>query len=144
MSRLFVGNLAFSVSDNDLMQLFSEVGTVVSARIAKDKFSGESKGFAFVEYENKEMAQAAIQTLNGRDLGGRAIRVDEAKPPTNSGGSFRSGGGAGRSGGGYSGGGDRNRSGGDRSSGGSRGGSSRSGGGFSGDRDGRRSGPSWR
>ena len=137
MSRLFVGNLAFSVSDNDLMQLFSEVGTVVSARIAKDKFSGESKGFAFVEFENKEMAQAAIQTLNGRDLGGRAIRVDEAKPPTSSGSSFRSGGGAGRSGGGF--GGDRNRSG-----GGSRGGSSRSGGGFSGDRDGRRSGPSWR
>lgn len=137
MSRLFVGNLAFSVSDNDLMQLFSEVGTVVSARIAKDKFSGESKGFAFVEFENKEMSQAAIQSLNGRDLGGRAIRVDEAKPPTNSSGSFRSGGGAGRSSGGF---------GGNRSAGGSRGGSSRNGngGGFSGDRDSRRGGPSWR
>lgn len=129
MSRLFVGNLAFTVSDSDLMQLFSEVGTVVSAKVAKDKFSGESKGFAFVEFENKEMAQAAIDTLNGRDLGGRAIRVDEAKPPTNSGGSFRSGGG-------------RSGFGGDRRDGGSRGGSSRGNGG--GDRDSRRSGPSWR
>lgn len=84
MSRTaFVGNLSFSTSEEDLKQLFSEVGPVVKARIGMDRETGKSRGFAFVEFASDEACAAAIQKLNGHDMGGRRLRVNDAddKPP---------------------------------------------------------------
>ena len=86
--RLYVGNLPYSTNEDSLKSLFSEAGTVESAKVITDKFSGRSKGFGFVEMATDEEAQNAISTLNGRDLEGRNITVSEARPmePRNNGG----------------------------------------------------------
>jgi RNA recognition motif-containing protein len=99
--KLYVGNLAYSVSDQDLRGLFEPFGEVDSARVISDRDTGNSKGFGFVEMSD-DGAQKAMGALNGREHGGRTLRVNEARPQENRGG----GGGYGR-GGGYGGG--RNR-----------------------------------
>lgn len=99
--NIYVGNLAFSVTDEDLRQLFAGHGDVASANVIKDRFSGESRGFGFIEMPSRDDAMAAIEALNGTDLKGRSITVNEAKPKTSGGG----GGGGGRGGRGGSGGG---------------------------------------
>ncbi len=78
--RLFVGGLPYSSTEAELQELFSEIGTVISCVIITDRDSGRSKGFGFVEMENDEEAQKAIDTLNGKDFGGRTINVNEARP----------------------------------------------------------------
>ncbi len=78
--NIYVGNLAFAVTDDDLHQLFAAHGDVTSANVIKDRFSGESRGFGFVEMPSREDAMAAIEALNGTDFKGRAITVNEAKP----------------------------------------------------------------
>lgn len=78
--KLFVGNLPFSVADQDLSDLFSKAGTVVSATVIVDKYNNRSKGFGFVEMSTEEEAQKAIDTLNGKDVEGRNITVSEARP----------------------------------------------------------------
>jgi|SRR6476661_8810649 RNA recognition motif-containing protein len=98
-TKLYVGNLSFDTSTQDLEQLFGESGTVTSASIIEDRETGRSRGFAFVEMSSKEEASAAIAALDGKEVGGRNLKVNEAKPRENSGG----GGGGGR--GGYGGGG---------------------------------------
>jgi RNA recognition motif-containing protein len=109
--NIYVGNLSWSMTNEDLAALFEQFGTVGSAKILTDKFSGRSKGFAFVEMENAEEAQAAISQLNDTEVQGRKIVVNEAQPKKEDGGfkkrSFGGGGGGfrGGSGGGYKGGG---------------------------------------
>jgi RNA recognition motif-containing protein len=80
--NIFVGNLAYAVTDRDLRQAFEAYGQVTSASVILDKMTGKSRGFGFVEMTNREEAQAAIQGLNQKDLKGRAIRVNEAQPKT--------------------------------------------------------------
>jgi len=77
--KLYIGNLDYTVTEQDLQTLFSEHGEVVSATIVQDRYSGRSKGFGFVEFANNEDAQKAKQALNGQDLKGRALKVDEAR-----------------------------------------------------------------
>jgi RNA recognition motif-containing protein len=101
--KLFVGNLAFSTSGADLESLFASAGTVESATVVSDRDSGRSRGFGFVEMSTSEEANKAIAELNGKELGGRAINVSEAKPREGGGG----GGGGRPGGGGRSGGGNR-------------------------------------
>ena len=108
---LYIGNLASEVTEDDLKTNFSEVGTVLSARIIKDKYSGTSKGFAFVEMETAEQAQEIIKRFNGGELCGKTIRVSEAKPKKDQGKPGRGSGRGGFGGGGYGGGGGRGRSG---------------------------------
>ncbi len=91
-SKLYVGNLAYSVTNNDLEALFSQAGKVDSAVVVTDKFSGQSKGFGFVEMADSNEAAQAISTLNDHELKGRRIKVDEARPRENS---FSRGGGGG-------------------------------------------------
>src|SRR5207302_5477822 len=79
-TKLFVGNLSFNTTENDLQDLFAAHCTVISVDLIMDKFSGKSRGFAFVTMETKEGAQAAIQALNGKDLNGRDLTVNEARP----------------------------------------------------------------
>jgi RNA recognition motif-containing protein len=79
-SKLYVGNLAYSVSSDDLRELFSQVGQVQSATVISDKFSGQSKGFGFVEMGSPDEAAKAIQHFNETELKGRNIKVNEAKP----------------------------------------------------------------
>jgi len=79
-SKLYVGNLAYSVSNDDLHELFSQVGQVQSATVIMDKFSGQSKGFGFVEMTSGEEAANAIAQFNDTELKGRNIKVNEAKP----------------------------------------------------------------
>ena len=123
-NKLYVGNLPYTVRDEDLQQSFGEFGSITSAKVMMERDTGRSKGFGFVEMGNDAEAQAAIAGMNGQSLGGRAITVNEARPmearPPRTGG-FGGGGG----GGGYGGGG------GDRSGGGGYGGGGggRSGGG---------------
>lgn len=91
--RLFVGGLPFSLNSQGLNDLFAKVGTVVSADVIMDKFTGQSKGFGFVEMSSDEEAQKAIETLNNTEVEGRKIVVNEARPrEERSGGDFRSGG----------------------------------------------------
>lgn len=78
--KLYVGNLAYSVTETDLQTLFAEAGTVKSAALIKDKFSGQSKGFAFVEMENQQDMEKAITILNGREFQGRSLAVSIARP----------------------------------------------------------------
>jgi len=78
--NIYVGNLAFAVTDDDLRQLFTAHGDVTSANVIKDRFSGESRGFGFVEMPSRDDAMAAIEALNGTDFKGRSITVNEAKP----------------------------------------------------------------
>ena len=125
-NKLYVGNLPYSVRDEDLQQSFGQFGAVTSAKVMMERDTGRSKGFGFVEMGNDAEAQAAIAGMNGQPLGGRSVVVNEARPmearPPRSGGGF--------GGGGYGGGGDRSGSGGDRSGGGGYGGGGgRSGGG---------------
>ena len=122
-NKLYVGNLPYSVRDNDLEQAFSAFGAVTSAKVMMERDTGRSKGFGFVEMGSDAEAQAAIQGMHGQALGGRAIVVNEARPmearPPRSGGGGGYGGG-GYGGGGYGGGGDRGGygGGGDRGDGG--------------------------
>jgi len=97
-SRLYVGNLAYSVSGDDLQELFSQAGEVQSATVITDKFSGQSKGFGFVEMTSTGDAATAIQRFNDTDLKGRNIKVNEAKPRESNfvGGGGGGGGGANR------------------------------------------------
>ncbi len=105
-NKLYVGNLAFAVTDADLSQLFAQYGTVQSAKVIMDRESGRSKGFAFVEMGSDAEAKAAIDGLNGTEREGRALTVNEARPKedrgSSGGGGYRSGGGGSdrRSGGG--------------------------------------------
>jgi RNA recognition motif-containing protein len=78
--KLYVGGLAYAVTDQELEQLFAEQGKVVSATVIKDRDSGQSKGFGFVEMEDIKEAQNAIKELNGKELNGRAIMVNQARP----------------------------------------------------------------
>jgi|SRR5579875_577896 len=95
-SKLYVGNLAYSVSNDDLHELFSQAGQVQSATVIMDKFSGQSKGFGFVEMTTAEEVAQAIRQLNDTDLKGRNIKVNEARPRESSfGNRDRSGGGGG-------------------------------------------------
>src|SRR6202008_2144070 len=97
-SKLYVGNLAYSVSNSDLEELFSQAGQGESVAVITDKFSGQSKGFGFVEMGTPEEASKAIQTINDTDLKGRNIKVSEAKPRESGfggGGNRRGGGGGG-------------------------------------------------
>ena len=99
-SKLYVGNLAFTVSDDDLRELFSQAGEVQSATVVTDKFSGQSRGFGFVEMTTAQEVADAIRRFNDTELKGRNIKVNEAKPRDSSfGGGQRNrntGGGAGR------------------------------------------------
>jgi cold-inducible RNA-binding protein len=95
-SKLYVGNLAYSVSNGDLEQLFSQVGQVQSAMVIMDKFSGQSKGFGFVEMASSDEASEAIAQFNDSELKGRNIKVNDAKPRESNFGGNRNGGGAGR------------------------------------------------
>lgn len=79
-SKLYVGGLPYSTTDQELEELFATYGTVASAKVITDRDSGRSKGFGFVEIESAEEAQAAIKALDGSDLGGRKIVVNEARP----------------------------------------------------------------
>jgi RNA recognition motif-containing protein len=113
--NLYIGNLSWGVTEGELQQAFEAYGEVTSCKIVKDKMTNRSKGFAFVEMPNDEEGNAAIAALNGRDLKGRAINVNEARPREErpQGGGFRggnrSGGGGGNYGGGGGYGGNRNR-----------------------------------
>ncbi len=110
-NKLYVGNLPYSVRDNDLEQAFSAFGAVTSAKVMMERDTGRSKGFGFVEMGSDAEAQAAINGMNGQPLGGRGIVVNEARPmeprpPRSGGGGFGGprGGGFGGGGGGYGGG----------------------------------------
>ncbi|MFQ5412534.1 MAG: RNA recognition motif domain-containing protein [Phycisphaerae bacterium] len=98
MKKLYVGNLSYRTDESALEQAFSEFGAVSSVAVIKDRYSGESKGFGFVEMNDDSEAQAAIEGLNGKDLDGRSLKVNEARPRE----PRRGGGGGGR--GGYGGG----------------------------------------
>ena len=98
--KLYVGNLTYDTSDSDLQRMFEEFGTVASAQVISDRETGRSKGFGFVEMGSDQEAQAAISALNGKEVGGRALTVNEAKPREERGGGGRGGYGGGRSGGG--------------------------------------------
>ena len=113
--NIYVGNLSSQTTEDDLRQAFEVFGQVESVNIIKDRFSGESRGFGFVEIPSKQEAQKAIEEMNGKDLMGRAVNVNEARPKTDRGGR----GGGGRGGGGRGGGG---RGGGSRGGGGGGGG----------------------
>jgi RNA recognition motif-containing protein len=78
--RLYVGNLPYSTTDEDLKNLFSQSGTVSSATVIMDKMTGRSKGFGFVEMSTDEEAKAAIESFNGKDMDGRPLTVNEARP----------------------------------------------------------------
>lgn len=102
--NIYVGNLSFDTTDDQLREAFAAFGEVSSVNIIKDKYSGESRGFGFVEMSDQEAATAAIAGVNGTDLNGRTLNINEARPRTEGGGGGRGGGGGGGRGGG---GGDR-------------------------------------
>ena len=126
--KLFVGSLSYDLTDDELKTAFEVYGAVESATIIVDRDSGRSKGFAFVEMPEKEEALKAIEGLDGKDLGGRTVAVNEARPKPKRSGGF----GGGRGGGGYGGGGGRSGGGGYGGGGGRSGG-----GGYGGGRGGR-------
>jgi cold-inducible RNA-binding protein len=97
--KLYVGGLAYSINDGELEKLFLEQGKVISAVVIKDRDSGQSKGFGFVEMEDATEAQNAIKELNGKEVSGRSITVNEARPQEDRG--PRGGNGGGNGGGGY-------------------------------------------
>ncbi|MFA4915136.1 MAG: RNA-binding protein [Syntrophales bacterium] len=96
--KIYVGNLSYEVTEEDLRLASEQFGQVESATIIKDKYSGRSKGFGFVEMTSKDEGQAAIDGLNGKELKGRALNVNEARPRTENGGSRGGYGGGGRGG----------------------------------------------
>jgi RNA recognition motif-containing protein len=99
--KLYVGNLAFATTSQELQDLFGTAGTVESASVVEDRDTGRSRGFGFVEMSSKEEGEAAIAQFNGKEVNGRALNVNEAKPRENrSGGGGRGYAGGGRSGGG--------------------------------------------
>jgi len=108
--RLYVGNLAFSTSSEDLQQLFGQAGTVETATVIEDRETGRSRGFGFVEMASKEEGQKAIEQFNGTDLNGRNLTVNEARPREDRGnrGGGRGGYGGNRGGRNFGGGGGRN------------------------------------
>jgi RNA recognition motif-containing protein len=117
--RIYVGGLPYNTTSESLTELFAQAGEVSQAQVVEDRYSGQSRGFGFVEMPNADEAQAAIAQFNGYQLGGRTLTVNEAKPRDDRGGGGRSsggggyGGGGGRSGGGgYGGGGGGSRGGG--------------------------------
>jgi len=124
--KLYVGNLAYSTTEDELRNLFGTVGQVESVALITDRETGRAKGFGFVEMDTEATAQEAIQRLNNSEIGGRNITVAEARPPASRDGGGRGGfgsgggrggyggGGGGYGGGGRRGGGDRDRSGGER------------------------------
>jgi cold-inducible RNA-binding protein len=120
-NKIYVGNLPFSATSESLNEMFSQFGTVDSAKIVMDRDTGRSKGFGFVEMSSGDEAAAAIEKLNGQDMGGRSLVVNEARPMEPRTGGFGGGGGRG---------GDRGGRGGDR-------------GGFGGGRGGDRGGNRW-
>jgi RNA recognition motif-containing protein len=134
--NIYVGNLSWSMTDDDLNSLFSQYGTVASAKILKEKNTGRSKGFGFVEMDDEEAAKTAIATLNESEVQGRKLIVNESQPRPEGGGYKKSGGGygGGRSSGGYggrsSGGGYGSSGGGYKKSGGGYGSGRSSGGGY--------------
>jgi RNA recognition motif-containing protein len=130
--KLYVGNLSFQTSSEDLRDLFAQAGTVESASVVEDRDTGRSRGFGFVEMSSREEAEAAIAQFNGKEFGGRSLTVNEARPREDRGG------GGGR--GGFGGGGNRGGGGGGR--GGFGGGGNRGGGGFGGGGGGNRE-PRW-
>jgi RNA recognition motif-containing protein len=122
--KLYVGNLSYNVNGSDLEELFGTHGTVQSAQVIMDRDTGRSKGFGFVEMGSDQEAQAAISALNGKEVDGRALTVNEARPREEGGG-----GGRGKGGGGYGGGGGGGRGGYGGGGGGGRGGGYGGGGG---------------
>ena len=131
-TKLYVGNLSFKTTGDDLREHFSQAGAVESASVIEDRETGRSRGFGFVEMTTAEDAAAAIEKFNGKELDGRALTVNEAKPKTDRGG--RGGGGGGGRGGYGGGGGGRDR-GGYGGGGGDRGGYGGGGGGGRNDRE---------
>jgi len=107
--NIYVGNLSFNATEDDLRKAFEEFGEISSARILRDKYSGQHRGFGFVEMPNSAEAQTAIKTLNGKELQGQALTVNEARPRADHGrsggrgGSGGGGGGGGRGQGGFGG-----------------------------------------
>ncbi|HET9908498.1 MAG TPA: RNA-binding protein [Anaerolineales bacterium] len=97
-AKLYVGNLPFSTGDADLQNLFAQAGNVKSAQVIKDRASGRSKGFGFVEMSSPDEAQGAITMFHGKDFNGRALTVNLARPREERPGGFRSGGGRRQSG----------------------------------------------
>lgn len=96
--KLYVGNLAYQTTGEDLQRLFAQAGTVESAAVIEDRETGRSRGFGFIEMSSAEEGQAAIRQFNGHEVGGRALNVNEAKPREDRGGG--NGGGRGGNGGG--------------------------------------------
>lgn len=88
-TKLYVGNLAFQTTSQELQQLFGQAGTVQSASVVEDRDTGRSRGFAFVEMSSEEEATSAIEQFNGKEVSGRALKVNEAKPRENRGGGGR-------------------------------------------------------
>ena len=113
-SRLFVGNLSYQTMENDLQEYFSQAGVVTSVNLMLDKFTGKSRGFAFIEFSTSEEANKAVEIFHGKDLQGRALTVNIARPreeraPRSGGGAGGGGGGGGGYRGGREGGGRRER-----------------------------------
>ncbi|HEV7889497.1 MAG TPA: RNA-binding protein [Pyrinomonadaceae bacterium] len=109
-TRLYVGNLNFRTTSDDLREMFSQAGEVENASVVEDRDTGRSRGFGFVEMATAEAAAAAIEQFNGKEFGGRALTVNEARPRVERGGGGGyggGGGGRGGGGGGYGGGGNR-------------------------------------
>jgi RNA recognition motif-containing protein len=124
--KLYVGNLSYNLRDSDLEDMFAAHGSVQSAQVIMDRDTGRSKGFGFVEMSNDQEAQDAISAMNGKEIDGRSLTVNEARPREEGGGGGRRGGGGG---GGYGGGGGRGGGGGYGGGGGGRGGGYGGGGG---------------
>ena len=133
--NLYVSNLSYNLTDNELREVFERFGAVTHARIILDRETGRSRGFAFVEMPNDAEAQAAINGLNSTDLGGRPLKVVEARPREERPYTPRPGGGGGGGGGGYKGGGGGGGGGGYKGGGGGGGGGYKGGGGGGGYRD---------
>ena len=114
--KLYVGNLSFNTSSYDLEEMFGAIGTVESANVVEDRETGRSRGFGFVEMSSKEEGERAIEEFNGKEIEGRSLTVNEAKPRENRG--FGGGGGGGGGRGGYGGGGGGGGRGGNRGGGG--------------------------
>jgi cold-inducible RNA-binding protein len=106
-NRLYVGNLSYSTTELELRDLFAQIGNVTDAKVVMDRETGRPRGFAFVEMSSSEEALKAIEQFNGRELGGRALTVNEAQERSGGGGGGGGGGGRGRGGGGGGGGGRR-------------------------------------
>jgi len=135
-TKLYVGNLTYQMTDQELHDLFAEAGNVASAQVVTDRYTSQSRGFGFVEMATEDEAQQAIAAINGRNVGGRALVVNESRPREGGGGGGGRSGGGGYGGGGGSYGGGGGSYGGGSGGGGGGGGRSGGGGGRGGDRGG--------